>query len=321
MVIPGSRTGEEKMWGRKKKVGIALSGGAARSLAHIGVLEVLEELGVEPVAISGTSMGSVIGSFYCSGVPLGEMEKYVASMDWRSFLLFSDLALSNTGIINGRRIERVLERFLEDKTFSDCNMDFCCVAVDVFTRQKEILSSGRLLDAVRASISIPGFFSPIWLDGKLLIDGGLIEPLPTEAIKMFDVNFIIGSSITFERDSEKYRYLQVDGNHTGKGQVYDYHNIEAGNPERLKRLHDLFKGRKKDEDQKNVSVQSILDTSLNIMQREMVLKYENLADIVIEPEVGDFGFFDLTHGREIIKRGREAAEAKAGEIKRKLRLR
>ena len=69
------------MWGRKKKVGIALSGGAARGIAHIGVLKVLEELGVEPVAISGTSMGSIIGSFYCSGVSLDEIEKYVASMD------------------------------------------------------------------------------------------------------------------------------------------------------------------------------------------------------------------------------------------------
>jgi NTE family protein len=308
------------MWGRKKKVGIALSGGAARGLAHIGVLEVLEELGVEPVAISGTSMGSIIGSFYCSGISLDEMEKYVASMDWRSFLLFSDLALSNTGIINGRRIERVLERFLEDKTFQDCNMDFCCVAVDVFARQKEVLSKGRLIDAVRASISIPGFFSPICLNGKLLVDGGLIEPLPTEAIKMFDVNFIIGSSITFERDSEKYSYLQLDDYPAGKGQLYDYHNIGTGSSERFKRLYDLFKGRKRDESQKSVSVQSILDTSINIMQREMASKYENLADIVIEPEVGDFGFFDLTQGSNIIKRGRDAAETKVREIKRKLRL-
>ncbi|MFC2159597.1 patatin-like phospholipase family protein [Actinomycetota bacterium] len=309
------------MWGRKKKVGIALSGGAARGLAHIGVLEVLEELGVEPVAISGTSMGSIIGSFYCSGISLDEMEKYVGSMDWKSFLLFSDLALSNTGIINGRRIERVLKGFLEEKTFSDCTTDFCCVAVDVFTRKKEILASGKLLDAVRASISIPGFFSPICLDGKLLVDGGLIEPLPTESIKIFDVNFIIGSSITFERDSEKYKYLQIDAQAAaGKAQIYDYHRIGTGNTEKLKRLQDLFKGKKRNENQKSVSVQSIIDTSLNIMHQEMARKYNDLADIVIEPEVGDFGFFDLTRGSEIIKRGREAAEAKASEIKRKLRL-
>ena len=308
------------MWGRKKKVGIALSGGAARGLAHIGVLEVLQELGVEPVAISGTSMGSIIGSFYCSGITLKEIEKYVGSMDWRSFLLFSDLALSHTGIINGRRVERVLKSFLEDKTFSDCSTDFCCVAVDLFTRKKAVLSSGRLLEAVRASISIPGFFSPIYLGGKLLVDGGLIEPLPTEAIKMFDVNFIIGSSITFEKDSEKYSHLLLNDDPTLKGQVYDYHNIGTGNPERSGSLYNIFRSRLKNENQRGISVQSILDTSLNIMHREMARRYVDLADIVIEPEVGDFGFFDLTRGSEIIKRGRAAAEAKADEIKRKLNL-
>ena len=102
---------------RGKKIGIALSGGAARGLSHIGVLEVLRDMGVEAKAIAGTSMGSIVGAFLCSGVSLNEMEEYVGSMDWKSFLLFSDLALSNTGIINGRRVERQLKRFLKGKDF------------------------------------------------------------------------------------------------------------------------------------------------------------------------------------------------------------
>jgi len=97
---------------RKRKVGIALSGGAARALSHIGVLEVLEKLGVELGAVAGTSMGAIIGSFYCSGITLEEIKSYVRSMNWKSFLLFSDLALSQNGIINGRRVENVLKKFL-----------------------------------------------------------------------------------------------------------------------------------------------------------------------------------------------------------------
>jgi NTE family protein len=306
---------------RGKKIGIALSGGAARGLAHIGVLEVLRDLGVEVKAVAGTSMGSIIGSFLCSGVSLDEMEEYVESMDWKSFLLFSDLALSNTGIINGRRVERQLKKFLKDKTFDDCSIDFCCVAVDIFTREKVVLTKGKLIDAVRASISIPGFFSPICLDGRLLVDGGLIEPLPAEAIKAFDVDFIIGSSITFEKDSERYRYLldencQQDGN-----QAYGYHNIGIGSHDRFRNMLDSFKHRVRRSNEKTVSVQAILDTSLNIMHREMATRYNELTDILIEPEVGDFGFFDLTRGSEIIHRGREAALAKADEIRKKLRLR
>jgi len=303
-----------------KKVGIALSGGAARGLSHIGVLEVLRDLGVELSAVAGTSMGSIVGSFLCSGTSLGEMEEYVGSIDWKSFLLFSDLALSNTGIINGRRVERELKKFLKDKTFSDCSIDFCCVAVDIFTREKVVLTEGKLMDAVRASISIPGFFSPVCLDGRLLVDGGLIEPLPTDALKVFDVDFIIASSIKFERDRDRYRHLLDESASGGNIKSYNYHNIGIGEHERLRNLFDLFRNRLKKNNEKTVSVQSILDTSLNIMHREMTARYKDLADIVIEPEVGDFGFFELTSGKKIIKRGREAARDKADEIIKKLGL-
>jgi NTE family protein len=306
---------------RRKRVGIALSGGAARGISHIGVLEVLRDLGVEASAIAGTSMGSIVGSLLCSGISLEEMKHYVESMDWKSFLLFSDLALSNTGIINGRRVEKQLEKFLKDKTFEDCSIDFCCVAVDIFSREKVVLTRGRLLDAVRASISIPGFFSPVYLDGKLLVDGGIIEPLPTEAIKVFDVDFIIGSSITFAKDNERYRYLlDGDGGETAD-HTYGHHRIgAAGTDESFRDLFETFKSRIKGNEEKTVPVKSILDTSMNIMHREMTSRYNGLADILIEPEVGDFGFFDLTRGKDIIQRGREAAEAKADEIRKKLRL-
>jgi len=299
------------MW-RKKKIGIALSGGAARSLCHIGVLEYLEEMGVEADIIAGTSMGSIIGAFYCSGVPLKEIKEYVDSMDWKSFMLFSDLALSKTGMINGKRVEQVLKKFLGEKTFSDCNKKFCCVAVDMFSKKKVVLSEGRLIDAVRASISIPGFFAPMHLNGMLLVDGGIIEPLPTKVIREFGANIVIASSILFERDGERYRKHWEDNSPAR----------DDGNKDSVLRAHiGLFKNRQRRDELKRINVQSILDTSFNIMQREMTKKYEDLADIVISSEVGDFGFFDLTKGSEIIKRGRAAAESKTREIKRKLRLR
>ena len=144
-------------YNKMKKVGLALSGGAARALSCIGVLEVLYSLGVEVKAIAGSSMGAIIGSLISSGMSISEMKSYVSSMDWKSFLMFSDLDLTRTGIINGKRIEEELKKFLGDKTFSDCFIDFCCVAVDLVSREKVVISEGGLLNAVRASISLPGF--------------------------------------------------------------------------------------------------------------------------------------------------------------------
>ncbi|HEY4695914.1 MAG TPA: patatin-like phospholipase family protein [Candidatus Hydromicrobium sp.] len=307
---------------RKRKVGIALSGGAARALSHIGVLEVLEKLGVELGAVAGTSMGAIIGSFYCSGITLEEIKSYVRSMNWKSFLLFSDLALSQNGIINGRRVENVLKKFLGNKTFSDCKIPFCCVATDLAKREKVILSEGKLLDAVRASISIPGFFSAVCMNNRVLVDGGIIEPLPTESIKTMDINFIIASSIRFERDREKYRKFLLENKSNSRTtkelQPYEFKcDVETGE----RKFPDLKKiPRFKKRNAMRLSVNNILDTSFNIMHREMTRNSLKIADLVIEPEVGDFGFFDLIHGSQIIQRGVEAAREKIPEIKRRLNL-
>jgi NTE family protein len=298
-----------------------LSGGAARALSHIGVLEVLEELGVELKAVAGTSMGSIIGSFYCSGVTLEEMKSLVKSMNWKSFLLFSDLVVSQTGIINGRRVEELLRRFLGDKTFKDCSIPFCCVAVDLVEREKVILSEGKLLDAVRASISIPGFFSAVCMNNRILIDGGIIEPLPTASVKTMDVDFIIASSIVFEKDREKYgRFIHGDDyceSVKGPGLYESMHNGES---RRGKILKPRRVARLKRQNPLRLSVNNVLDTSFSIMHQEMTKNSLSIADIVIEPEVGDFGFFDLIRGSQIVQRGVEAARKKIPEIKRKLRL-
>lgn len=272
---------------KKKKVGLALCGGGARAFSHIGVLKVLEELGVDIKAIAGTSMGAIIGAIYCSGKGIKEMETYVHSMDWKSFLLFSELSLSRRGLINWRRLEVELKKFLEDKTFKDCRIKFCCVATELITGKKVILSKGKLIDAVKSSFSIPGFLPPVCVDDRVFIDGGIIEPLPTESLKRMGVNYIIASSITLDRDREKY--------------IMDAEGCRKQNKNKL-------------------SIRNILDTSLSIVQREMTRDSLNIADIKIEPEVGDFGFFDLTKGDEIIQRGEDAARKKIREIKRRLNL-
>jgi len=288
---------------RKKKIGLALCGGAARALSHIGVLKVLDELGINIGAVSGTSMGAIVGSFYCSGIPIEEIEDYVANMDWRSIMMFSDITLSKMGIINGRKVEKILKSFLEDRTFDHCRPQFCCVAVDMLKQKKVVLSSGRLVDAVRASISIPGLFSPVTIGDMILVDGGVIEPLPTEAINIFDVDFTIAVAISTERQRNLSNYYQ------------QISNIQEDN----RFLGSLRKAFRRSRNFPNTY--EILNTSFNIIQREMTKRYYEHADIVIQPRVGDYGFFEFTKGREIIEKGLVAAQEKIPELKKKLGLR
>ena len=275
----------------KRRIGIALSGGAARGLSHIGVLQVLEDIGVEISAVSGCSMGAIIGAIYSTGFDLKEMESFVTSTDWRNFLMVSLLSPSKSGIVNDRKVDEVLKKFLGDKTFTDCKKDFCCVAVDILNNKKVVFKSGSLREAVRASMAIPGVFAPVCLQNAMLVDGGMMEPLPTDALKSLNVNFTIASSIIFE---------------SAKSDYTDY---------------DKKAGANKNSESKKLSIQTILDKSMGMMHTQMVKSYLLDAQIIIEPKVGDFGFIDFLKGKDIIESGRKAAIEKIPEIKRKLRIR
>lgn len=275
----------------KRRIGIALCGGAARALSHIGVLQVLEDVGVEITAVSGCSIGALIGAIYSTGFDLKEMESFVTSTDWRNFFILSFLSPSRTGIVNDRKVDKVLKKFLGGKTFADCKKDFCCVAVDILNSKKVVFNSGSLMEAVKASMAIPGVFPPVYQQDAMLVDGGVMEPLPTDALKSLNVNFIIASSINFE---------------SAKSDYTDYDKKAAAN---------------KKPESKKLSVRTILDKSMSMMHTQMVKSYLLDAQIIIEPKIGDFGFFDFSKGKEIIESGRKAAIEKIPEIKRKLRIR
>jgi NTE family protein len=274
---------------KKPKIGIALSGGGARGLAHIGVLEVLDSLGVQIDAVSGTSMGAIIGAAYCLHEGLEEVNVLLDSTDWKSFLMFSAFQLSRTGIVNEKKVDEVLKKFLGYKTFKDCKKQFCCVAVDILSDTKIVLNSGGLCEAVMASFAIPGIFPPVSRDNLLLVDGGIIEPLPTMAIQAFSPTFILASSIIFDK---------IQPVPAGKE-----NELEIKVPEN-----------------NQMPIQAIIDKSMTIMQTQIVQSYLPYAQIVIEPMVGDFGFLDFGKSRDIIEAGRVAAIKKIPEIKKKLRM-
>jgi NTE family protein len=182
-------------WKKTKKIGLALSGGGARGFAHIGVLEVLEQEGISISAVSGTSMGSVVGSLYASGISVKEILEFMDSNDWKRFLISANFTIPNLPAINSRKVNRVLSRLLGEKTFQECRMPFCAVAADIVKKEKVFLKEGSLIEAVRASIAIPGIFEPLVRDGQILIDGGVVEPVPIDAVRTMDVDFVIAVAL------------------------------------------------------------------------------------------------------------------------------
>ncbi|MCL5772736.1 MAG: patatin-like phospholipase family protein [Actinobacteria bacterium] len=182
-------------WRKPKKIGVALSGGGARGLAHIGVLEVLENEGIHISAISGTSMGSVVGALYCAGFSIKEMLEFMESNDWKRFIISTNFTLPGLPALNSRRVSKLLYKFLADKTFEDCSKSFCAVAADIVSKKKVFITKGKLSDAIKASIAIPGVFEHVVKDGMILVDGGVIDPVPIDAIRKMGVDFVIGVAL------------------------------------------------------------------------------------------------------------------------------
>jgi NTE family protein len=160
------------------KVGIVLSGGGARGLAHIGAMRAMEERGLEPVAIAACSMGGIVGALWGAGYRADEIEELFSDMSAGDLLAFGTMG----GLIGGKRIERKLTKVLPER-FENLQFPLAVTAVDVQNGHLLILRSGALAPALRASSALPGILSPVKHEGRILIDGGLLNNLPVDVIR------------------------------------------------------------------------------------------------------------------------------------------
>ena len=183
--------------GFKPKVGLALSGGGARGLAHIGVLKVLEQEGIPVDFLAGTSMGGVIAAGYAAGLSPEFMEQEALCMGrLRNLITLMDRSLPRLGLFEGQRVQEYLAGRLGDITFDELKTPLALVTVDLETGEEVVLRSGRVVDAVRATISLPGVFAPFRLDDRLLVDGGVLNNLPADVVREMGAEMVIAVDVS-----------------------------------------------------------------------------------------------------------------------------
>ncbi len=212
----------------RPRIGLVLGGGGARGAAHIGVLKELERLRIPIDAIAGTSMGAIVGGLYATGVNAGELEQLVSSLDWssalsdkaarehlsfrrkqdeREFPINFELGIRGTelllpkGVIQGQKLDLLLRELTLHAShitdFDDLPIPFRAIASDIVAGEAVVMDSGDLTMAIRASMSVPGVFAPAYVDGRLLVDGGLIGNLPIDVMKEMGVDIIIAVDVEF----------------------------------------------------------------------------------------------------------------------------
>lgn len=186
-------------------VGLALGSGAARGYAHIGVLQVLEEQRIPIDIIVGSSIGSLIGALYASGIDSKMLEKLARQIHRRHWV---DLSIPKKGLIAGNKIEKILRLLTKNLDFDQLDIPLGVMVTDLSSKKSLLIREGNVALAVRASIAIPGIFSPVEVDGKVLVDGGVLERVPSTQARRMGADMVIGVELGF-------------GSHTKAKNIYD----------------------------------------------------------------------------------------------------
>jgi NTE family protein len=271
----------------KMQVGIAMGSGAAYGYTLIGMLKVFEREKIPLDFISGTSMGALIGSFYASGKSAEELTEiaHAISKVWIRHNALNDLNLPwpHGGFLKGTTISRFLKSVLGEKQFSDLQIPFACVATDIMTGDQVILREGKVWEAVRASLSLPIVFCPYKLGNRFLVDGGLVNPVPTSVIALMGADILISVNLT-SRVSEKKVTSRLLG------------MFPASSP----------------------GMSNILFKMIYTMQYKIASSKTDLSHIVITPDTRNFVWTDFHKAKQIIPLGEEAAEENLTKIKSRL---
>lgn len=182
------------------RIGLALSGGAARGIAHIGVLKYLEERKAKLCCIAGTSAGSIVGSLYCSGKSVDELTEIASKMSWKDLVKIS---IPRKGIIDSSHLLKIIKQHLGDIAFDQLELPLLVNAVDLISGKEIVMDEGPVADAVVASCAIPGIFTPVKRDKLLLVDGGLLDNLPSALIKGRNVDYLIAVNVGAQSPLQK----------------------------------------------------------------------------------------------------------------------
>lgn len=296
------------------KLGIALGSGGARGLAHIGVLEELAAMDIKPELVAGTSIGSLVGAGYCTG-HLEEMKALALEMDVRTFLFrFMDFGIPHSGIIEGKRINEMLEELMPEATFEELKIPLRCIATELKTGEEITFSTGKLQPAIRASISIPGVFSPAQHEGKLLVDGGLVNPIPVDQVRDMGAGIILAVDVNhgcLQRQVDTPRKSRKPSGKLGDWLTKLEDKWREKDPDQLAKIKDWF------EPNPIPNLVDVMGDTIHIIENQIGrirLKIDK-PDLMLTPEVGDMEMFDFHHADEIIEAGRRCVRENAEKIR------
>ncbi len=314
---------------KKPKIGLALGSGAARGLAHIGVLKALTEEGVPIDMLAGSSMGALVGACYARRAEIAEFENIILRTDWKRLLQLADpnLALMFKGFIHGQKVKELLRTIIGDVEFKDLKVPLAVVATDANTGEEVIIKEGSVVEAVRASISIPAIFTPVKLKNRFLTDGGVVNPVPVSVVKDMGAAFVVACNV-IHKPQEKRRsgstkrqkppvyVMEAQIKNTALAALSSkIDKLTRENKDRFEyfqKFIDIFKtkvykgAQKIDPDTPNVF--DVIMQAIYAMEYEIARLKIKGADVIITPDTKHIAVLEFYRGREAILEGYRATK-------------
>ena len=301
---------------QRPKIGLALGSGSARGLAHVGVIRAIADAGIQIDCIAGTSMGALIGAVHAAG-KLDELETFFLDFDWKKTASFFDVVLPRSGLLDGAKVSELVRSHIHADDIEALPIAFAAVASDLVSGEEVVLRTGDIIEAVRASISVPGIFTPVRRNGQILVDGGLINPVPASAARAMGAGFVIAVDLNHQivngknlkpllptaasatRDPQlrpgwKDVYLQTM-------QSLKQKLLASDAPGRTQLLRWLAR------EEPLPSIFEVLLASINIMETSITQTRLHIdqPNIIIQPPLGHIRFLEFGRAEEIIAIGYE----------------
>ena len=301
----------------RPRIGLALGGGAARGLAHIGVLKVLEQADIPIDIIAGTSMGAFIGAMYAAGVPIDHMEKAALEIDWRSMARLLDPVLPTSGLTDSRKLVSFIAELLPARDFEDLNRPLAITATDINTGEAIIIKQGDLLEGLRAGLAFPGIFSPVRFGQRFLVDGGLCKPIPIDVARHLGADKVIGVC-TIPAVNKQTPETFLPAVHALATPVSRWRNLFSARTIEQALRTAIGQALKEDArgDLKTPNIFRVCAQSVVIMENvinELHLR-QNPHDLLIRPSLNGITLLEFHRAKEIIAAGEASAMAALTEI-------
>ncbi len=297
----------------KPKIGLALGSGSARGWAHIGVIQALKDMGIEPEIVAGCSIGAIVGTAYASH-QIDKLDSWARTITWKDIINYVDLTLIGGGFIQGEKLLELVRNHLKEDTIESLPRQFAMVATELDTGREIWFRDGSIIDALRASIALPGMFTPVKINGRWLVDGGLSNPVPVSLCRAMGADIVIAVNLNND----------IVGKHNRKI-INSKDNTEPKNDSREKAFWERVSSQLTNSlnERKEIIMSklfgdsfaapglfNVLASSINIMQ-DRITRSRMAGDppeIILSPRLSDLGLMEFDQAEIAIEEGRACVQ-------------